>query len=212
MYNINIMDINTFKQLPILGILRGINESVVEPLVEAIVDSGLKTIEITMNTQGAPALIKKTIRAANSRLIIGAGTVLKMDDLHAALDAGASFIVMPALIDDVTQYCVKNSIPVFPGALTPQEIYNAWQAGATMVKVFPASLFAPEYFKEVLGPFQNIELLACGGISPENISSYFSCGASAVAFGGSIFKAEWLNMGDFSSICKSIKALIRGFN
>ena len=205
------MDLNRFKQLPILGILRGIDENMVEPIVETVVASGLKTIEVAMNTQKASRLIHKMIATADRRLTIGAGTVLNMDDLHAALDAGAAFIVMPTLIDDVVKYCVKNNIPVFPGALTPQEIYKAWEAGATMVKVFPAGLFGPDYFKEVHGPFQDVELLACGGVSAENISTFFSCGASAVAFGGSIFKQEWLMRREFDCIAESIKALIAAY-
>jgi 2-dehydro-3-deoxyphosphogluconate aldolase/(4S)-4-hydroxy-2-oxoglutarate aldolase len=80
-----------------------------------------------------------------------------------------------------------------------------------MVKVFPAGLFGPDYFKEVHGPFQDVELLACGGVSAENISTFFSCGASAVAFGGSIFKQEWLMRREFDCIAESIKALIAAY-
>jgi 2-dehydro-3-deoxyphosphogluconate aldolase/(4S)-4-hydroxy-2-oxoglutarate aldolase len=117
------MDINSFKKLPVLGILRGIEADEIEPIVETVVSAGLRTIEITMNTPGAPGLIKQMVKTAQKRLVTGAGTVLTMDDLHAALDAGATFIVLPTLVRDVVEHCAKNSIPVFPGALTPQEIY-----------------------------------------------------------------------------------------
>jgi len=149
------------------------------------------------------------VKLAKKLLMIGAGTVLTMDDLHSALRAGATFIVSPVLVRDVVDYCVKNSIPVFAGALTPQEIYNAWDVGATMVKVFPAKFFGPAYFKEIKGPLQNIQLLACGGVNTENIKSFFSAGASAVAFGASIFRNEWLAEGEFSRVQDSIKALIQ---
>ena len=102
--------------------------------------------------------------------------------MEEALGAGATFIVMPVLVEDVVSRCVRNKIPVFPGALTPQEIYNAWNAGATMVKVFPSGSFSSAYFKEIKGPFNGIKLLACCGITPDNIKDYFVCGASAVAF------------------------------
>ncbi len=206
------MDLNIFTQQPLMGILRGINKDMVEPIVETVISSGLKTIEITMNTPGAAGLISEMVKSSTGKLIIGAGTVLSLEDLKKAIDAGASFIVMPALIEDVTLWCVKNSIPVFPGALTPQEIYRAWQSGATMVKVFPSKIFGPGYFKELHGPFQDIKLLACGGITPENISSYFSSGASAVAFGGSIFKKEWLIKGEFNKIATAITSLIQANN
>jgi 2-dehydro-3-deoxyphosphogluconate aldolase/(4S)-4-hydroxy-2-oxoglutarate aldolase len=101
---------------------------------------------------------------------------------------------------------------VFPGAFTPQEIYNAWVAGATMVKIFPAQFMGPGYIKEIKSPFDSIDMLACGGITPENIRSYFDCGASAVAFGGSVFQEEWLKARDFDSIGRSIKALISAYN
>lgn len=205
------MDIGEFKQLPVLGILRGIDKNVIEPIVEAVTASGLKTIEVTMNTVNAPELIRLMINKAGGRLTIGAGTVLSMDDLHIALKAGASFIVMPVFIKDIVEYCVRHFIPVFPGALTPQEIYRAWDAGASMVKIFPANIFGPEYFKEIHGPFNNIELLACGGVNSENIRTFFSCGASAIAFGGSIFKKSWIKNHDFLSIKEAIEKLIMEF-
>lgn len=204
------MDVKKFKALPILGILRGIEKGFVEPLIEAITESGLKTIEITMNTPGAPELIKKALKVANKRLTIGAGTVLNSQSLKAALDSGASFIVMPVLVGEVAQYCRKNKIPFFPGALTPQEIYNAWNSGATMVKVFPSGFFGPEYFKEIKAPFNDIELLACGGVTPENMKDYFESGASAIAFGASVFKKEWLLKKDFKSITAAIEKFVRG--
>jgi 2-dehydro-3-deoxyphosphogluconate aldolase/(4S)-4-hydroxy-2-oxoglutarate aldolase len=205
------LDINKFKKLPVLGILRGIEADAIEPIVETVVPTGLQTIEITMNTPGASELIRRMVQAARNRLVIGAGTVLTMDDLHSALDSGATFIVLPTLVRDVVEHCSKNSIPVFPGALTPQEIYNAWNAGATMVKVFPAQFFGPSYFKEIKGPFQDIELLACGGVTADTIKSFFSSGVSAVAFGGSIFKKDLISSGKFDRIGKSIRKILEGF-
>lgn len=203
------MQVSEFKKLPIIGILRGIEEDQVEPLVETITCSGLKTIEVTMNTPAADKIIKKMVKAVRGKLTIGAGTVLDLTSLKKAVDCGATFIVMPVLIKKVVSYCVKHKIPVFPGALTPTEIYQAQDAGATMVKVFPAKFFGPEYFKEIKGPFNNIELLACGGVTPENIKTFFTCGASAVAFGASVFKKEWLRDKQFSQIGKSIEVFVK---
>jgi 2-dehydro-3-deoxyphosphogluconate aldolase/(4S)-4-hydroxy-2-oxoglutarate aldolase len=175
------------------GILRGIEPDLV--LISAIDYAGLETIEITMNTKGAAELIRKAVTLSKERLTVGAGTVLDMRSLKLALDAGATFIVTPVLILEVTEYCTKNRIPVFPGALTPQEIYTAWRAGATIVKVFPSNFFGPEYFKEIKWPFNDVELMACGGVTPQNLRTYFACGASAVSFGASVFKKEWLSQG-----------------
>ncbi|MBU3916477.1 bifunctional 4-hydroxy-2-oxoglutarate aldolase/2-dehydro-3-deoxy-phosphogluconate aldolase [bacterium] len=204
------MDIGKFEQLPLVGILRGIKEESVDLLVETVVSAGLKTIEVTMNTASADKIIARMVKASAGDLTIGAGTVLCMKDLHSALDAGATFIVMPTLIQDVTAYCVKNNIPVFPGAFTPQEIHNAWLAGASMVKIFPSSFFGPTYFKEIKGPFNDIPLLACGGVNSKNIGEFFANGASAAAFGGSVFNLKKLEKGDVNGIKRDIEDLIAG--
>ena len=203
------MDITQFKRKPVLGILRGATLDIIEPLIESVIAAGLETIEITMNTPYAVDLIRKAHAVSQGRLMLGAGTVLTVENAKAAVDAGATFIVMPVLIRDVLAYCVKMSLPVFPGALSPQEIYNAWNEGATMVKVFPANFFGPEYFREIKGPFDQVELLACGGVTPENMQAYFSHGARAVSFGASVFKKDWLARKDFSSIAHSIEAFLK---
>jgi 2-dehydro-3-deoxyphosphogluconate aldolase/(4S)-4-hydroxy-2-oxoglutarate aldolase len=202
------MHLSRFRHLPLLGILRGIEARHVPPVAEAVAATGLEAIEVTMNTADAPALIRRMVAESNGRFIVGAGTVLSLEDLDAALDAGATFIVMPVLVPDVVAACVAKDIAVFPGALTPQEIFDAWRAGATMVKVFPASCFGPAYFKEVKGPFRDIELLACGGVNAENMSAYFASGASAVAFGGSIFRSDWLAAGEFGRIQSAMRTLV----
>ena len=205
------MDLDRFRELPLMGILRGVQADSIESLMETVVSSGLQTVEITMNTPGAPDLIRSAVKSAQGRLMIGAGTVVTSEHLKLALDAGARFIVSPMLVYDVVEYCRDNEIPVFPGAFTPQEIYNAWVAGATMVKIFPAQFMGPGYIKEIKGPFNSIDMLACGGITPENIRSYFDCGASAVAFGGSVFREEWLEARDFDSIGNAIGALVAAY-
>ncbi len=205
------MNVINFKEKPILGILRGAEKRIIEPLVETVIEAGLGALEITMNTAGAPELIRKAKQIAAGRLSLGAGTVVSMPDLKLALKNGATFIVMPVLVKDIVEFCVKKKIPVFPGALTPGEIYQAWNAGATMVKVFPAKFFGPEYFRELKGPFNKIELLACGGVTSENLKNYFVSGASAVSFGASIFRKDWLENRDFKAIGRAVKNFIDAY-
>jgi 2-dehydro-3-deoxyphosphogluconate aldolase/(4S)-4-hydroxy-2-oxoglutarate aldolase len=202
------MDVARFKTKPLLGILRGVELEQLEPLLESAVAGGLETLEITMNTQGAPQLIERACEIAAGALTIGAGTVLDLDDLKCATDAGATFIVSPTLIPEVVASCVEAQIAVFPGALTPQEIHDAWRAGASMVKVFPAGVFGPAYFKEIKGPFANIELLACGGVSAASLPDYARCGADAFAFGGSVFNGDWIRAGQFDRIEAAIRELV----
>lgn len=205
------MNTRQFTKLPLLGILRGIAHQQITPLIETIILSGLETVEIAMNTKDAASLIKQAVRFSKNRLTIGAGTVLTKGDLKTALDAGATFIVSPVLIPKVVDYCAKKKVPVFPGAFTPLEIYNAWRTDATMVKVFPAKMAGPEYFREIKGPFPKIKLLACGGVTPENMKSYFDNGADAIAFGGSVFRKEWLTGGNYKRIGEAIKGFVLSY-
>jgi 2-dehydro-3-deoxyphosphogluconate aldolase/(4S)-4-hydroxy-2-oxoglutarate aldolase len=203
------MNVERFRRLPLVGILRGIAEADVVPLVQAVGEAGLETIEITMNTAGAPALIRQMVAAAGGRLVVGAGTVLDVGDLDRALDAGATFAVLPVVVPAVVERCVERGVPVFPGALTPQEIFAAWRAGATMVKVFPASRFGPAYLEEIKGPFRDVELLACGGVSAENMAAYFAAGASAVAFGGSVFRPDRLAGRRYDEVARDVCKLVQ---
>lgn len=205
------MDIARFKRLPLMGILRGVGSEELEPLLDCIISAGLETIEITMNTPGAGSLIRKAVMLSGSRLMIGAGTVVDIESLKSALDAGATFVVTPVFVEDVFKYCRKNNIPFFPGALTPTEIYRAWSFGPAMVKVFPSKFFGPAYFKEIKGPFKSVELLACGGVSPQELGTYFSNGADAVAFGASVFKRDWLTNRQFDLMGQSIHSYIKVF-
>jgi len=202
------MDINEFRRLPIMCIVRGASLAQIEPLAEAVIAGGLRTIEITMNTPQAPALIRKMKKAAQGRLTIGAGTVLSVKGLREALAAGASFIVTPVLVREVMVYCRRGKIPVFPGALTPAEICAAWQQGAAMVKVFPAKFFGPDYFRELKGPFADIELLACAGVTARNLKDYFSCGASAVSFG---VRKDWLAKGGCGVIINAVRGYLEAY-
>jgi len=202
------MDLEDFRRFPLMGILRGVSSERLEPLLETAAGSGLRTLEITLNTPGAEDLIRKASRISCGRLTLGAGTVLDLDGLKGALDAGATFIVTPVWIEEVWRFCAKKGICLFPGALTPSEIYHAAGRGAAMVKVFPARFFGPAYFKELKGPFEDLELLACSGVTPENLAEFFRSGASAVAFGASVFGRDLMADGAFDEIGRRIRAFV----
>jgi len=202
------MSQDIFRGVPLLGILRGIEYRHLDPVLDVAVKSGLKAIEITMNTDNAPKLIQKAVKISRGKVTVGAGTVLSTKDLKVALNSGAGFIVMPVLVEEVVAFCVKNHIPVFPGAFTPQEIYRAWVSGATMVKLFPVKFLGPGYIKEIKAPLEDVKILACGGVSVDNLREYFLKGANAVSFGASVFRKDLLEEKNYRAIEEGIKKLI----
>jgi 2-dehydro-3-deoxyphosphogluconate aldolase/(4S)-4-hydroxy-2-oxoglutarate aldolase len=176
--------------------------------LDACVTGGLRFVELTLNTEEALPLIESASQHFSEDLCVGAGTVLTLTDVKQAVNAGAQFIVSPTLNIDVATYCVENDIAFFPGALTPTEIEKAWGAGATMVKVFPASQMGAGYFNTVRGPFNELSLMAVGGVDLSNAVEYLKAGASAVAVGGSLFTVTRMRNKDFDSIKTAITELV----
>ena len=201
-------DPELFKNEPVLGIVRGIPENSLEGVLNSARDAGLKFLEITLNTDDALRLIEVAVKKFDGSLCIGAGTVRTREQAEHAAASGARFLVSPVLNEDVAAYCRGQALPYFPGALTPSEIERAWRAGAFMVKVFPASQWGSQYFREIKGPFEDIPLMAVGGITSDNIPEYFSSGASAVAIGGSVFSQSRMVNGEYSKIRDHLKEIL----
>jgi 2-dehydro-3-deoxyphosphogluconate aldolase/(4S)-4-hydroxy-2-oxoglutarate aldolase len=199
------------EKLPFLGILRGVNAKDLDGLAKVCINCGLQYLEITMNTNRAPQLISEMIKLTKNKITIGAGTVLNLHDYDLAISAGAKFIVCPSVVDDVIKQCAKESIPVFPGALTPTEVHKAWDMGATMVKLFPASAFGPTYVKELKGPFNKIRLMAVGGINEKNVSEFFASGADAIAFGAGIFNLKYIDESRYDLVENKMMELIESY-
>ncbi len=177
-----------FNAVPIVGILRNYPLEQVERLAEEYAGSGLTTLEITMNSPDAVATLSSLVKTFGKLLNIGAGTVCTLKDLDRALDAGAGFIVTPILDKAVIRACVKKKIPIFPGAYTPTEIYKAWSLGASMVKVFPATVLGPGYIREVLAPLEQLKLLPTEwGQRGELHMDFLRAGAKGVGMGSHLF-------------------------
>lgn len=201
---------SAFAATPIIGILRGIHKDVMLATVNAAFDGGLRCIEITMNTPDAVDLIAMADREKRPGTFIGAGTVVTGASCEEAIQAGAKFIVAPTVQTEVVDICKRRSIPVFPGALTPSEVYAAWKAGAYMVKVFPVSAMGgPSYIRELRGPFESVPLLACGGVTLDNLNEYFAAGAHGIAIGARVFNLQVIKAGNFRKIREAIAALVQ---
>lgn len=198
-------DSDVFISMPIIGIVRGISSDSLNALLPHFIGAGFSCIEITINTEGASGMISRAIKNYGTRLCIGAGTVCSLSDLDSALDAGANFIVTPIVVKEVIKECVRLGIPVFPGAFTPTEIFEAWSLGATMVKVFPASVLAPDYIKSVKAPFPQIKLMPTGGITSKDFSIYRKSGADAFGIGSPLFPDTIINKNEWNSLDVHLK-------
>ena len=179
-----------FNALPVVGILRNFPAAQTDTLAARYADAGLTCLEVTMNTEGAAETIARLGETFAGRLNIGAGTVCTRQDLDKALGAGAAFIVTPILAGTVIKTCVRKGIPVFPGAYTPTEIYQAWSMGAHMIKVFPASGLGPAFIKEVLAPLDKLKLMPTGGVGLDNFEEYLRAGAAGLGIGSGLFPRD----------------------
>jgi 2-dehydro-3-deoxyphosphogluconate aldolase/(4S)-4-hydroxy-2-oxoglutarate aldolase len=198
------------KDVPVVGILRDIPGGEEAACIKASAEAGLKAIEVTMNTSGAPAIIRALKKAAAPYgMRVGAGTVRTLQNLKDAQEAGAQFIIAPATIPAVVKECVKADIPVIPGALSPTEVETAYELGAACVKVFPVgAVGGPAYIRDLRGPFRDIPLLACGGVNAANAADYLKAGANLLSFGGSIFKPELMKKGDWETIGQKLREFL----
>ncbi|MCE6992144.1 bifunctional 4-hydroxy-2-oxoglutarate aldolase/2-dehydro-3-deoxy-phosphogluconate aldolase [Dyadobacter sp. CY323] len=181
-----------FRKAPLVGIIRNVALEDVKQILPIYREAGLTTIEITMNTPGATEMIRYALANESDGLNIGAGTVCTKDDLEAALEAGAQFIVTPVINKKVIKSCVKKKVPIFPGAFTPTEIYNAWTLGATMVKIYPATSLGPEYIKDLKAPMNQLKLLPTGGVGLENMTAFLKAGANGLGIGGQLFDKKMI--------------------
>ena len=188
-----------YYQAPVVGILRGMSEGTVLEIAKAYQEAGFYTLEITMNTTGAAEIIS-SVKSRFPNMNIGAGTVCNVNHYREARAAGAQFIVMPIIKEDVIKQSVSEQIPIFPGAYSPTEIYRAWELGASAVKVFPATQLGVQYIRDVAAPLDKVKLLPTGGVSKDNIRAFFEAGAMGVGMGSSLFYKEFVEQHDFDGL------------
>jgi len=197
-------------EIPVIGILRGIAAEKFSPLMQAAFSAGLQAIEVTMNTPGAPEVIGANKEQVPAEKYLGLGTVCSLPAARTAYEAGAMFFVTPNVDPAVIEFGCNKNIPVIAGALTPTEVYRAWEAGAAMVKVFPCrSLGGPAYIRELCGPFDQIPLVAVGGVTIENVREHLRAGAAAVGVGISLFGADAVKEGDWPAVRNNVERFIQ---
>lgn len=174
----------------------------------AIARGGIKPIEVTMTVPGAIDVIKEFKSAMKDEVLVGAGTVLDTETARAVILAGAEFIVTPTLNLRVIEMCRRYGKIVIAGAFSPTEILTAWEAGADIVKVFPATVGGPQYLNDIRGPLPQINLVPTGGVDLENTPDFIRAGAVAVAVGASLVDKAALSEGKYDLITEKAKRFI----
>lgn len=170
------------------------------PLARALSNGGLPCAEVTFRTAAAEEAIR-LIAESFPDMLVGAGTVLSVDQAERAVSAGARFVVSPGFDAELVDYCVAEGVPVFPGCATPTEIMSAVKKGLRLVKLFPAQQLGGVSAVKALGaPFPGLSFIPTGGVSAENLSDYLACDRVAACGGSWMVKASLIDEGDFASI------------
>jgi 2-dehydro-3-deoxyphosphogluconate aldolase/(4S)-4-hydroxy-2-oxoglutarate aldolase len=178
-------------------------------VAEALNAGGISVIEFTCSTPGALDMVKEASAHFGSEVLIGAGTVLDPETARAAILAGAEFIVTPAINLDTIEMCKRYGKPIIAGAMTPTEMLTVWEAGADLVKVFPASnIGGADYIKAVLAPLPQLRLVPTGGVGADNAAQYLKAGAVVVAVGGSLVDKKAVARGDWAAITAEAQKLV----
>lgn len=197
------------RDVGVIPVVRASSADEAIQVVEAIKAGGVSLLEITMTVPGAVQVIEQLAKRFGDEAIVGAGTVLDPETARACINAGARFIVSPALNLETVTCCGELDVPVMPGALTPTEIVTAWNAGADFVKVFPAgAMGGASYIKSLKAPLPQIDLVPTGGVTLANAGAFIEAGASAVGVGADLVDTKAIRAGQPEKITQAARAFI----
>lgn len=166
----------------------------------ALLEGGITELEFTLTNTRALAAIAEVRDEFANNLVVGVGTVLDAEHAHAAIDAGAQFLVTPALLPDVIMVANNRHIPIVCGAYTPTEILTAWRMGADLVKVFPAGQLGPGYIKDILAPLPDLQLVPTGGVNLDTCAAFLAAGAYTLAVGSQLVSKELVRKKDWNAL------------
>lgn len=192
----------------VIGIMRAKSSDQLIEATDAIRAGGVRVIEVTMTTPGALKVIETAASRYGDDVLFGAGSVLDAETARQAILAGAGFIVAPTLSLPTIHLCRRYDIPVVPGCFTPTEILTAWEAGADLVKVFPAGFGGPKYIKAVRAPLPFVELIPVGGVNLSTAAEFIRAGAFAVGVGSELVDQKLLDSGDMAELTRRASAFI----
>lgn len=196
------------RETGIIAIMRAQSSDQLIAAADAIRAGGVRVIEVTMTTPGALSVISAATKKYGSEVLFGAGTVLDPETARAAILAGAGFIVAPTLNVEVIKLCNRYSVPVMPGCATPTEMLTAWEAGADMIKLFPADVGGPDLIKAILAPLPQLQIVPVGGVDLNTAAAFIRKGAVALGVGGSLINQKLLDSGDMAELSRRAAAFI----
>ena len=192
---------------PIIAVLRARDAADYDAVIDVLVENGVHSVELTLSTPNTFEHLPSLVARGGADVEIGLGTITTVDEAQRAIDAGARYLVTPITNLDIVALAVRNSVPVFPGGLTPTELFSAWQAGATAVKIFPAETVGPQYGSHLRGPFPELQFVPSGGITLADIPLWLRAGATAVSLGGPLI-GDALKGGSLSELAERTKAAV----
>jgi 2-dehydro-3-deoxyphosphogluconate aldolase / (4S)-4-hydroxy-2-oxoglutarate aldolase len=172
------------RQNPVIAVLRASRATDYDRVVEVLAGNGVRSIELTLSTPGTFEHLPSLLAGVGDDVEVGIGTIVNADQARRAIDAGARYLVTPIVNLEVIALAVAAGVPVYPGGLTPTELYSAWSAGATAVKIFPAETVGPQYGAHLRGPFPELQFVPSGGIGLDTVAAWLAAGATAVSLGG----------------------------
>lgn len=204
----------------VVAVIRLRDPELLQGVIDALMEGGVRALEITMSVPRAVELIAQLAPKLPREFLLGAGTVLDAQTARQVIGAGARFVVSPVFKSEVIDVCREQDVAAAPGCFTPTEILTAWEAGADLVKVFPATALGPGYFKDLLAPLPHVRLMPTGGVTKENAGDWIRAGAVALGVGTAIVDAQAVaekrfdvvagNARDFVSAVKRARSLKPG--
>jgi 2-dehydro-3-deoxyphosphogluconate aldolase/(4S)-4-hydroxy-2-oxoglutarate aldolase len=200
--------VEAVERAGIVAVIRMKDPAKLQAVVDAIAEGGIRALEITMTVPGAVELIRDLAPKLPEGFILGAGTVLDAETVARVAEAGARYVVSPVFRRSVIEACHARDLATMPGCFTPTEILDAWDAGADIVKVFPATTLGPSYLKDVRAPLPQVKLMPTGGVTVENAGDWIRAGAVAVGVGTSLLDARAIADGNFQVLKTNAERMI----
>jgi 2-dehydro-3-deoxyphosphogluconate aldolase/(4S)-4-hydroxy-2-oxoglutarate aldolase len=200
--------IQRIEQCGVVAVIRLQDSDRLRGVIDALGAGGVRALEVTMTVPRAIQLIDAIAPGLPADFVIGAGTILDPETARAAILAGARFVVGPVFNRAVVDLCHRYDVAVMPGCFTPTEILQAWDAGADVVKVFPATALGPSYFKDIRGPLPQVKLMPTGGVTLENAGEWIAAGAVAIGAGTAMIDAKAVAAGDWAAITRRAASFV----